>query len=78
MFVFRSKNHAQIILVIILSIFMIVATNFLLQAGMSCVDKNGCLKESCQETWFNNDFRIIIIENKAKCAAARAALDKVQ
>jgi len=71
MFYLRTKNTGQYLIVVILIVFLIAATSFLLQAAISCVDKDGCLKSYCKESWFDDDFQAIIDANKDRCSESR-------
>jgi len=67
MHVFRVRNSRVFVLKIIIFIIGFIAVNFLLQAGISCVDNHGCLKEFCKEEWLKREYRQILQENAETC-----------
>ena len=68
---FNAKNPGKIIIIVVLFVLLIAATNFLIQASISCMDKYGCLKSFCDYSLFDNEFKAIIDANRQRCEELR-------
>ena len=54
------KETKRWILLIIMIIILLISVHFLLISGISCVDKNGCIRSYCDKSWLNKDYKAIV------------------
>ena len=64
---YKAKNARKLIIFIFFMVQIIVAIHFVLEAGMGCVDSNGCLKDWCDKEWLNESYLQIVEGNLYNC-----------
>jgi hypothetical protein len=64
---FSEYQIARIILGIVLTFWLIIMCIIVLNASLSCVDSNGCLKSQCKFAWLNKDYRALVLANNETC-----------
>lgn len=60
---FRIKQAKNMVLVMIIGLILAIAVHSLIEAGLSCVDKNGCIRSHCDIDWLNSEYEKIVLEN---------------
>jgi hypothetical protein len=65
----NMRNSHNVILFIITGFLIILSMHFAMEAGLTCVDKNGCVRISCQEIQsdLNQNYQTLIAYNKGYC-----------
>lgn len=53
---FKVKQTKNFVLFIIVSVILIIAVHAFIEAGLSCVSSDGCLRYSCNKNWLNDDY----------------------
>jgi len=61
--IYFAKTAFSVFLVIWMVILVLVTLNSVL----SCVDKNGCLRDNCRYSKFNNKYKQLVLDYQIKC-----------
>ena len=65
---FISTIHfAKTVFSVFLVIWLIILVMITLNSVLSCVDKNGCLRDNCIYDRFNEEYKKVLLNYRIKC-----------